>query len=53
MRCGSEKIGMARESFRALIPCKRPKTNDNGKYKRVIEIEEENGGQGFSSGSAM
>jgi hypothetical protein len=37
MWCGSEKIGMARESFRALIPCKRPKSNDNRKYKREIE----------------
>jgi hypothetical protein len=34
MWCGSEKIGMARESFRALIPCRNPKSNDNGKYKR-------------------
>ena len=24
--------------------CRKPKPNDNGKYKRVIEREEENGG---------
>ena len=44
MWCGSEKIGMARESFRALIPCRKPKHNNNGIYKRVIERKEENGG---------
>jgi hypothetical protein len=32
MWCGSEKIGMAHESFRALIPCRRPKSNENGEY---------------------
>ena len=37
MWCGNEKIRMARESFRALIPCRKPKSNDNKKYKRVIE----------------
>ena len=35
---------MARESFKALIPSRKPKSNDNGKYKRDIEREEENGG---------
>ena len=49
---GSEKIGMARESFRALIPCRRPKFNDNGKYKRDRERGRE-WRLGFSSGSAM
>jgi hypothetical protein len=44
MWCGSEKIGMARESFRALIPCRRPKSNENGKYNGEIERERENGG---------
>ena len=39
MWCGSEKIEMARENFRALIPCRKPKSNDNGKYKRVIEMK--------------
>ena len=43
MWCESEKIEMARESFRALIPCGGPKSNDNGKYKREIERKEENG----------
>ena len=35
------KDRIARESFNALIPCRKPKSNDNGKYKRVIEREEE------------
>ena len=39
-----QKDRMARESFRALIPCRKPKSNDNGKYKREIEREGENGG---------
>ena len=40
-------------SFRALIPCGKPKTNDNG-WKILKRLrEEENGGQGFSNGSAM
>ena len=39
------KDRMARESFRALIPCRKPKSNDNGIYKKEIEREreEENG----------
>jgi hypothetical protein len=41
---GSGRIAMARESFRALISCGKPKSNDNGKYKREIKREEENGG---------
>ena len=28
------KDRIARESFNALIPCRKPKSNDNGKYKR-------------------
>jgi hypothetical protein len=33
-RCGSGRIRMARESFRALILCGKPKSNDNlKKYK--------------------
>ena len=44
MWCESERIEKARESFRALIPCKNPKSKDNGKYKRVIERDDENGG---------
>jgi hypothetical protein len=31
------------KAFRALIPCRKPKSNENGKYKREIEREEENG----------
>ena len=27
--CGSGRIKMARESFRALIPCRKPKSNRN------------------------
>jgi hypothetical protein len=42
--CGRGRIEMARESFRTLIPYRKPKSNDNGKYKREIEREEENGG---------
>jgi hypothetical protein len=42
--CGSKRIEMARESFRASIPCGKPKSNDNGNYKREIKREEENGG---------
>ena len=47
--CGSyvRKFGhgsMNMSSWMALIPCKRPESNDNGKYKREIEREEENGG---------
>ena len=30
-----------REFLNALIPCGKPKTNDNGKYKRKIERERE------------
>ena len=41
---GSGRIVMARESFRALISCGKPKFNDNGKYKKEIKREEENGG---------
>jgi hypothetical protein len=33
-----------REFLNALISCGKPKTNDNGKYKRKIEREGENGG---------
>ena len=40
---GSGRIEIAHESFRALILCGKPKSNDNGKYKREIEREEENG----------
>ena len=29
------RIEIAHESFRALIPCRKPKSNDNGKYKKI------------------
>jgi hypothetical protein len=32
---GSGRIEIAHESFRALIPCRKPKSNDNGKYKKI------------------
>ncbi len=38
------KDRMVCESFRVLIPYRKPKSNNNGNYKRVIEREEENGG---------
>jgi hypothetical protein len=31
------KDRIARESFNALIPCRKPKSNDNRIYKREIE----------------
>jgi hypothetical protein len=33
--CGSKRIEIAHESFRALIPYRKPKFNDNGKYKKI------------------
>ena len=41
-----------REFLNALIPCRSPKSYDNGKYKRVWERGRE-WRLGFSSGSAM
>jgi hypothetical protein len=35
------KDRIARESFNALIPCRRPKSNDNRIYRREIERERE------------
>ena len=52
LRCRSKKwIEDTRESFRALILCRKPKSNDNGKYKRDWERKEWR--LGFSRGSAM
>jgi hypothetical protein len=35
---------MARESFKALIPCRRPKSNEIIMERNIIKRDEENGG---------
>jgi hypothetical protein len=34
-QCGSRRIEMAHESFRALIPCGEPKSNGNIKCREI------------------
>ena len=44
LRKRKKRIEFARVSFKALIPCRKPKSNENGKYNGEIEREGENGG---------
>ena len=52
LRKRKKRIEFARVSFKALIPCRKPKSNENGKYNGEIERGRE-WRLGFSSGSAM